>query len=56
MDAVFSNDLLADYEQDVEIREMILAGLNQIKTGEVRDFNEVCDRLERKYRDAAIHD
>jgi len=40
------------YQQ--EVRDMVMAGLNQIKEGKTKDFNTVCDRLEKKYRDAAL--
>ena len=42
-------------EQQLEVRNMVLAGLEQVKAGKTKDFNEVCDRLEKKYRNAAIH-
>jgi hypothetical protein len=35
--------------QDVEVRNMVLAGLEQVEAGKTKDFNEVCDRLEKKY-------
>jgi len=41
-------------EQQIEVRNMVLAGLEQIKAGKTKDFNEVCDKLEKKYRDAAV--
>ena len=41
-------------EQQAEARKMVLAGLEQMKTGKTKDFNEVCDRLEEKYRNAAV--
>ena len=31
-----------------------MAGLEQIKEGKTKDFNAVCDRLGKKYRDEAI--
>lgn len=37
-----------------EVREMVLAGLGQVKEGDTRDFNEVCDRLVKKYMNAAV--
>jgi hypothetical protein len=40
--------------QDVEVRNMVLAGLEQVNAGKTKDFNEVCDRLEKKYRDAPV--
>ncbi len=42
-------------EHQLEVREMVLDGLEQIKEGKTKDFNEVCDRLEKKYRNAAVH-
>jgi accessory colonization factor AcfC len=42
-------------EQNLEVRNMVLAGLEQVKNGNTKDFNEVCDRLEKKYSDAALH-
>lgn len=41
-------------EQKQEVRELVMAGLEQVKEGETKDFNTVCDRLEKKYRDDAI--
>lgn len=41
-------------KNQLEVRNMVLAGLGQIKEGKTKDFNEVCDRLEKKYRNAAI--
>ena len=41
-------------EQKKEVQELVLAGLEQIKEGKTKDFNTVCDRLEKKYRGEAI--
>ena len=41
-------------EQKKEVRELVMAGLEQIKEGKTKEFNTVCDRLEKKYRDEAI--
>ena len=41
-------------EQQKEVREMVLAGLGQIQEGRTKDLDEVCDRLEKKYRNASI--
>ena len=41
-------------EQRMEVREMVLAGLKEVKAGKTKDFSKVCDRLEKKYRDAAV--
>lgn len=38
-------------EQKKEVREIVMAGLEQIKEGNTKDFNTVCDRLEKKYKD-----
>ena len=43
-------------EQKQEVRNLVLAGLEQIKEGKTKDFNAVCDRLEKKYKDEAISD
>lgn len=42
-------------KQQQEVREMVLEGLEQVRMGKTKDFNEVCDRLESKYRNAALH-
>lgn len=41
-------------EQKKEVRELVMAGLEQIKEGKTKDFNTVCDRLEKKYENEAI--
>lgn len=43
-----------DYEKALnegkkEVRSLVMAGLEQIKEGKTKDFNAVCDRLEKKY-------
>lgn len=42
------------HEQKKEVHELVMAGLEQIKEGKTKDFNTVCDRLEKKYRDEVI--
>ena len=32
-----------------DVRKFVLAGLEQSKQGKIKDFNSVCDRLEKKY-------
>ena len=32
-----------------DVRKFVLVGLEQSKQGEIKDFNAVCDRLEKKY-------
>lgn len=46
--------MLADQKR--EVRKMILDGVNQVKEGKTEDFNAVCERLEKKYRDEAVSD
>lgn len=41
--------------QQLKVQDMVLGGLEQIKEGRVKDFNEVCDRLEKKYRNVSVH-
>ena len=41
-------------EHQKEVRNLVMAGLEQIKEGKTKDFNTVCDRLEKKYRNEAI--
>jgi hypothetical protein len=43
-------------EHNLEVRNMVLAGLEQVKSGNTKDFNEVCERLENKYKDASVYD
>ena len=52
--AVKNNYDIALKEQQKKVRNMVLAGLENIKEGNTKDFNEVCDRLEKKYRNAAV--
>lgn len=33
-----------------EVRNLVLAGVEQINEGKTKDFNLVCDRLENKYK------
>lgn len=41
-------------EQKKEVRELVMAGLEQIKDGKTKDFNTVCDGLEKKYKNGAV--
>lgn len=41
-------------EQKKEVRQLVMAGLEQVKKGKTKDFNAVCDRLEKKYGNEAI--
>ena len=50
MEATLKNDYqIALNEQKKEVRDLVMAGLEQIKDGKTKDFNTVCDRLEKKY-------
>ena len=53
--AVKGDYQLALDEQKTEVRNLVLAGLEQIKEGKTKDFNSVCDRLENKYKNEAIY-
>ena len=41
------------HEQKKGVHELVMAGLEQIKEGKTKDFNTVCARLEKNYRDEA---
>lgn len=32
-----------------DVRNMVLQAVEQVKQGKTKDFNEVCDSLEKKY-------
>ena len=50
MEAALKNDYQSVLnEQKKEVRDLVMAGLEQIKDGKTKDFNTVCDRLEKKY-------
>ena len=55
MDVAVKKDYqLALEEQKAEVRNLVLAGLEQIKEGKTKDFNAVCGRLEKKYRNETV--
>lgn len=41
-------------EQMKEVRELVMAGIEQINEAKTKDFNAVCDRLEKKYRNEEL--
>ena len=43
-------------EQKKEVRGLVMAGLEQINEGRTKDFNTVCDKLEKKYRQCCTRD
>ena len=50
MEAALKNDYQSALnEQKKEVCDLVMAGLEQIKDGKTKDFNTVCDRLEKKY-------
>lgn len=52
MDAVTKNDHQNTLnEQKIEVRNLVIAGLEQVKEGKTKNFNVVCDRLEKKYEE-----
>lgn len=55
MEAMIENRNIAESErQQEEVRNLVLAGLEQMKAGKTKDFNAVCDRLEKRYTSEAI--
>ncbi len=48
IDVAFDNNNMSE-EQNVIIRKLVLEGFEQILQGKTKDFNSVCDRLEKKY-------
>ncbi len=38
-------------EQRSEVCTMVLLGVDQAEKGQTKDFNKVCDRLDKKYAD-----
>jgi len=57
MDLAVKRRVLKDVESNKEeVRRLVLAGLEQVKQGKVKDFDAVCDRLEKKYRDIILQD
>jgi hypothetical protein len=37
-----------------KVRDLVIQGVEQATKGKPKDFNEVCERLERKYKDAVL--
>ncbi len=40
---------------EIEVRNLVEAGHEQAQQGKTKDFSSVCDRLEKKYSDAILH-
>ncbi len=47
--AVRENDKNILNNNKTEVRNLVMAGIEQIKEGKTKDLNIVCDRLEKKY-------
>jgi len=55
MDAAINEEYAnALKQQQSEVRQLVMDGLKQVKEGKTKDFNAVCDRLEKKYTNAKV--
>ncbi len=55
MEATIENrNITESEEQQAAVRNLVVEGMEQIKTGKTKDFNAVCDRLEKRYSSEAI--
>jgi hypothetical protein len=52
--ALNENYLRSLEEQKKEVRSLVMNGLEQVEKGRVKDFNMVCNKLEKKYQDDPI--
>ncbi|MBR2948545.1 MAG: hypothetical protein IKC46_01645 [Lachnospiraceae bacterium] len=52
--SVKNNYVEALKQQQAEVRELVLDGLRQAKEGKTKEFDAVCDRLEKKYRNTKL--
>ena len=41
-------------QQQIEVRKSVMDRLRQAREGQTKDFNTVCDRLEKKYTNAKV--
>ena len=41
-------------DNETEVRNLVMAGVKQAEQGKVKDFNSVCERLKKKYRDEIL--
>lgn len=53
--AVVIKEQYIENNQQKEIRDLVIAGLQQVTEGRTKDFNAVCDRLEKKYLNEILH-
>ncbi|WP_455058228.1 hypothetical protein [Jutongia sp.] len=55
MDVLLDKEYIrAQEEKQEQIRNVVLAGYQQAKEGNVKDFELICDRLEKKYLNAKV--
>ena len=51
MEATIENINITESEEQQEaVRDLVVAGLEQVKKGKTKDFNAVCDRLYKTFR------
>ena len=54
--AVRKEDYLKEMQDhDKEVRDLVMAGYEQAKQGKTKSFDAVCERLEKKYSNAILH-
>ena len=54
--AVRKEDYLKEMQNhDKEVRDMVMVGYEQAKQGKTKSFDAVCERLEKKYSNAILH-
>lgn len=54
--AVKKEDYLKEMKNhDKEVRNLVTAGYEQAKQGKTESFDAVCERLEKKYSNAILH-
>lgn len=41
-------------DEQRQVRQLVMAGIKQVQEGKTMNFDEVCDRLEKKYTNAAV--
>ena len=54
METILKNTEQKSMDRD-ERRSLVLEGVEQIKQGKTHNVDEVCTRLEKKYRNAIVH-
>lgn len=55
MEVVVKKNYAETFEQhQIEVRQCFMDGLIQAREGKAKDFNTVCDRLEKKYTNVKV--